>query len=267
MTAPVAREIKFGWRPAMSHKHFFLDEVVWHLVPWITEHLKYRDIEWTMDCHYHKRQRLCKDTQRHCPCCHARKGGLPHWACELCGIAWILSTTSMRMLNVVLCIGVGQPRCWIKWTPAEREERKAKRARTTGEWSGHGGQPARSSTWQPARPSPWGAALAALGHFGEREMDSDDMDPFGMDDDGKHKGYKPQAGKYTHALRSDPSWEQIGNDGNNDGNIRRSVPSRFHSASEQLPVSHSHSLPNRMRCHHDQVMALAYELMHCEVLS
>ena len=146
----------FGWRPDMRDKHFFSDEVARIVVPWITEHRKYRDIEWTMDRHYHRRQGVCKYTQRHCPCCQARQGGLgykPHWACEMCGTAWILSTTSMRMLDVVWVVGLNQKRWWIKFTAQEKEERKAKRARTAGEWSGHGGQPARSSTWQPARAS------------------------------------------------------------------------------------------------------------------
>ena len=135
----------------------------------------------------------------------------------MCGTAWVLSTTSMRMLDVILSVGLNQKRWWIKFTPQEREERNAKRARTAGEWSGHepceghrpwpSWQPARASTWQPAR-------AIALGHRGT---------------------FHP-CGKYNDDVlnpRSDPSREQTGNEGK----------TPHQAVLPWIPVSCSHSQP------------------------
>ena len=118
MTTKVASEPLFVQREAMSHKDLFTDEISWKVISFLTFHRKrFRD-DWTMDNHYHMYVLQTCYTKKRCPCCQAREGGLGYkqqcalrWnACEFCMTAWILSATSMHMMNIVRMVGLSQRR-------------------------------------------------------------------------------------------------------------------------------------------------------------
>ena len=107
----------------MSHNEFITSDIAGRVIAFLTFHhqrcpFNDIDVDWTMDRHYHKNQVTGDYTKLWCPCCQARKGGLankPQSACDLCGTAWILSATSMQMMNIVRMVGSSQRRYDWDW--------------------------------------------------------------------------------------------------------------------------------------------------------